>query len=132
MRLELAWTGEALRFGIVGTVGFAANAVAIYAVYGLVGIYVAGLIGWLAAATVTWLLNRIWTFRRRGRNVPAYQQWPRFLAVTTIGFSLYYGTYASLVSHSLFFATWPIVASMVGAFVGLAANFTLSRRFVFS
>ena len=127
-----AWTSELVRFGIVGAVGFAANVAAVYAVRGLAGLYLAGLIAWLAAATVTWLLNRLWTFRGRGRAAPAHKQWALFLAANFVGFVLYYATYAGLVACAPFFAAQPVAAVFAGMLAGMAANFTLSRRLVFS
>jgi len=54
-----------LRFALVGTIGFVVDAsvlrlvVAIFAI----NLYAGRLVSFLAAATVTWLLNRTFTFR---------------------------------------------------------------------
>jgi putative flippase GtrA len=83
---------EFLRFAVVGAVGFLANAVAVTAASYVVDLYTTGGIGWLVAVTVTWYLNRNWTFRRaqkRGtgtERVNLYAQtalgsWPTWLLI---------------------------------------------------
>ncbi len=119
-----------IRFGLVGAVGFVANVAALYAVRWLVGLYAGGVLAWLVAATVTWALNRAWTFSGRS-SLPAHRQWPLFLAANAAGFVLYYGTYAGLVSYSPLCAHWPVLGVFGGMLAGIAANFTLSRALVF-
>jgi putative flippase GtrA len=128
---RLDWTGELIRFGVVGAIGFGVNVSALYAARAVAGLYVAGLAAWLAAATVTWLLNRVWTFRKRARNEAIHKQWAMFVAANLVGFLLYYGTYVSLVTFSSFFAAQPVAAVFAGMLAGVAANFSLSRSWVF-
>lgn len=126
------WSGEFLCFGIVGATGFVVNVGTLYLVRGFTGLYAGGLIAWVVAATVTWLLNRSWTFKARGRERSLGRQWTLFLAANFVGFVLYYGTYVALVTYAPFFATQPIAAVFAGMIVGMIANFTLSRNLVFS
>jgi putative flippase GtrA len=128
---DSAWTGELIRFGVVGAVGFGVNVSAVYAVRAFVGLYVAGLVAWLAAATVTWLLNRVWTFKERARTAALHRQWAMFVTANLVGFLLYYGTYVALVTFSAFFAAEPVAAVFAGMLAGVAANFSLSRSWVF-
>jgi putative flippase GtrA len=138
MRRDLAsygvpdWAGEFLRFGVVGATGFVVNVGTLYLVRAFIGLYAGGLFAWVVAATVTWLLNRSWTFRARGRERSLGRQWTLFLAANFVGFVLYYGTYVSLVTYVPFFATQPIAAVFAGMIAGMIANFTLSRNLVFS
>ena len=128
---RLAWGGQFIRFAIVGAAGFIANVSAVYLARGLLGLYAVGMVGWLFAATLTWVLNRVWTFKGRGSGVPPHRQWALFLAVNLVGFVLYYGTYVVLVANSSFVAAQPITAVFAGMLAGVAANFVLSRSFVF-
>lgn len=127
---RLAWTGELVRFGGVGVVGFVVNVATVYRARELVGLYTGGLVAWVFAATVTWSLNRAWTFKGRS-TIPLHRQWVLFLATNLVGFVLYYATYSVLVSHSSLCAAQPITAVFAGTIAGLFANFTLSRRLVF-
>lgn len=119
-----------LRFGAVGTVGFVTNVAAVYAVRAALGLYAAGLVGYCLAATVTWLLNRVWTFRDGGRK-PALQQWTLYLAANAVGFAVYYATYALAISYLAACARWPVLAVALGAGLSLFVNFSISYRVVF-
>jgi putative flippase GtrA len=54
---------QLLRFGTVGTSGFLIDTAIVYALAGRLGLYVAGLVSYLVAASWCWALNRAWTFR---------------------------------------------------------------------
>ena len=119
-----------LMFGTVGTVGFLVDTALVYAMRRQLGLYAAGLVSYLVAASVTWALNRAWTFRGRGGG-PAHHQWVRFLAVNLGGFTLNRGTYALLVTFVPFCADHPVLAVAAGAIAGMFLNFGLARTIVF-
>lgn len=119
-----------LMFGTVGTVGFLADTATVYALRRSLGLYGAGAAAYLVAATVTWGLNRIWTFRGLGGG-PVHHQWARFLAVNMGGFILNRGTYALLVTFVPLCAEQPVYAVGAGAIAGMFLNFSLSRSMVF-
>jgi putative flippase GtrA len=125
-----AWAVDFLRFGIVGAAGFVVNIAAVYAVRGAVGLYAAGVIGWVIAATTTWWLNRAWTFKGRG-NGAMHHQWLRFLSVSLVGFTLYYTTFSLLIAHFPICVRYPVIPSFAGVLAGMVSNFTLSRTLVF-
>jgi putative flippase GtrA len=87
-------------------------------------------VSYLVAATVTWLLNRLWTFRGLGSG-PVHRQWARFIAVNLVGFVLNRGTYAALVTYVPLCAEQPVYAVFAGAVAGMFLNFSLSRAMVF-
>jgi putative flippase GtrA len=119
-----------LMFGSVGAVGFVADTATVYALRHSLGLYGAGAVAYGVAATVTWLLNRVWTFRGKGTG-PAHRQWARFLLVNLGGFVLNRGTYAVLVTFVPLCAAEPVWAVAAGAVVGMFLNFSLSRAMVF-
>ena len=119
-----------LRFGVVGTVGVVIDTATVYATRGALGLYGAGIAGYVTAATGNWLLNRIWTFRGQGSG-PAHRQWAMFMLANLGGFVLNRGTYALLVTFMAEAANQPVIAVAAGAIAGLLVNFTLSRRLVF-
>jgi putative flippase GtrA len=119
-----------IRFGFVGLAGFAVDAGTVYATRDELGLYVAGLVSYVFAATTTWLLNRVWTYRGHGSG-PVHQQWGLFLLVNGLGFVLNRGTYMALITAVPFCAEHPVLAIIGGVAMGLGANFWLSRRLVF-
>jgi putative flippase GtrA len=121
---------EFLRFGGAGAAGFVVDTATVYGTRFLLGLYGAGVLAYFAAATTTWAINRVWTFRGRGTG-PAHHQWVRFLAANLVGFVLNRGTYAILVTVSPLCAAQPVLAIFAGMLAGMFVNFSLSRRWVF-
>ena len=118
-------------FGTVGLIGFAADTATVYALWGALGLYVAGLAGYLSGATTTWFFNRAWTFRGQESRDAWYMQWSRFLAANLPGFAINRGIYAALITFVDAAAHYPIIAVFAGALAGLTLNFNLSRKMVF-
>lgn len=121
---------EFAKFGMVGCCGFVVDTAVVYALRGSLGLYGAGLVSYVIAGTVTWILNRTWTFRGRGGG-PAHQQWGRFLGANTLGFTLNRGTYALLVTFVPLCAAQPVFATFAGGVAGMFVNFNMSRALVF-
>ncbi|MGE0416193.1 MAG: GtrA family protein [Acetobacteraceae bacterium] len=119
-----------IRFGTVGTFGFVLDTASVYLLRGSLGLYGAGVVAYLVAATGNWLVNRVWTFRGQGSG-PMHRQWARFLMVNLVGFVLNRGTYAALVTWLPAAAAEPVIATAAGAIAGMFVNFHLSRRMVF-
>jgi len=119
-----------VQFATVGVAGLMVDAVVVYATRGWAGLYAAGLLSYLVAVTVTWALNRMWTFRGLGQG-SALRQWARFVVANLLGFVLNRGTYFTLVTVSPLCADQPIYAVAAGAVAGMFANFNLSRGVVF-
>ncbi len=94
---RVALFAQFLRFGLVGLVGFAFDTATVYALRAPLGLYGAGMVSYLVAGTVTWGLNRSWTFRGLGGG-PVHRQWALFLAANLAGFILNRGTYAALIA----------------------------------
>lgn len=121
-----------LSFGIVGTVGFLVDVgvlTLLLATSGL-GFYWGRLLSFLAAATVTWALNRRFTFSGAAKS-GAVGQWARFVLVNSGGGLVNYATYAALIAASAFIREWPVLAVAAGSIAGLLINFTLSKWLVF-
>jgi putative flippase GtrA len=124
--------GEFLRFGVVGVAGFVVDAGVLTAGIALgTGPWVGRVISYLAAASTTFALNRAWTFRSARREGGLGRQWLLFLLVNMFGFLCNYGTYAALIAAVPLVAAHPVLGVAAGSLAGLAANFVMSRRFVF-
>lgn len=125
-----ALLGQMLRFGVVGFFGFAVDTAVVYALRARLGLYAAGLVSFLVAASANWAIHRLWTFRGLSTG-SLHRQWMAFLGANLLGFVLNRGAYAALVTFSALCAANPVLATAGGAVSGMAVNFVLSRRLVF-
>lgn len=123
-------TGQFLRFGVVGAIGFLIDTATVYALRGPLGLIGAGMAAYLVAASANWAMNRTWTFRGRGTG-PAHRQWGRYMVANVAGFVLNRGAYAALVMLVPLCAAQPVLAVAAGAVAGMGVNFALSRHVVF-
>ncbi len=124
--------GQMLRFGTVGTIGFVVDTATVYGLHfrGGLDLYTAGAAAYVTAATVTWALNRAWTFRDASRARPG-RQWALFLLVQLLGFALNRGTYAALIAFFPPAAAHPVIAVACGSIAGMGVNFLTARSLVF-
>lgn len=119
-----------LKFGVVGTLGFVWDTATVYATSPWVGLYAAGLVAYLVACTLNWLLNRLWTFRDHEHG-GALRQWTLFVASNAGGFVLNRGTFFALVAAMPLCRNYPVLAVAAGSLAGMFANFTVASRVVF-
>lgn len=127
---RLALFAQFLRFGIVGVVGFGIDTATVYALRRPLGLYAAGMVSYVVAASGNWLLNRFWTFRGRSTG-RAHRQWALFLTTNLLGLVLNRGAYVTLIATSPLCVRYPVLAVAAGAVAGMFVNFTISRRLVF-
>ncbi|MEE9251674.1 MAG: GtrA family protein [Alphaproteobacteria bacterium] len=127
----LSASREFRAFCVVGTIGFIIDAGLVQLLVTRFGVdVVLGRVpSLLTAVTVTWLLNRRFTFRVTARRSRA--EWFKYVAVNSVGNGLNFGVYALAVQTVDFLATFPFLAVAMGSAVGLAFNFTLSKTLVF-
>lgn len=125
--------GQFLRFSIIGAVGFVVDVYVLYAMHYLgLDLYTARIISFVAAATATWLGNRLFTFR----SAPLERkklggEWIAYLAAMTLGGLVNYGTYALLITFLPLFEQHPWLAVAGGTGAGLLINFVLARRILY-
>jgi putative flippase GtrA len=123
-----------LRFAVIGALGMPVDWGVLQAmVHWGTGPYLGRMVSWFCAATFTWAGNRYFTFAAtRARGIAATaREWLRFLAANAVGGLVNVGLYSVLVR----FAPPPFngltVALVCGVLLGLAFNFTLSKKIVF-
>jgi putative flippase GtrA len=125
-----------LRFAVVGGLGFFINEAVLFAaiLFLHLGAYAGQIFAFLITVTFTWSGNRFLTFRAQAapgaRGMAA--EWFKFLLANTLGFAANYAIYVALVAFAPAPLNSPYVALAFGTLAGLAFNFTLSKRFVFS
>jgi putative flippase GtrA len=118
------------RFAVIGTMGFGWDTLVVYATAPFVGLYVAGIISYLVAGSMNWLLNRIWTYRHVPHGA-MHRQLVAFLLANSVGLLLNRGAYFALVATSPLCRAYPIIPVAVGGLCGMFVNFYMSRRLVF-
>ncbi len=131
---RIGMLAQFLKFAVVGGLGFLVDTAVVYALRYPLGLYGAGLVGFLVAATANWLMNRLWTFRDRSSSqgsLAMLREWARYLMANTGGFVLNRGTYAILVTFVAVCAEQPVLAIAAGSIAGMGVNFVLSRTLVF-
>lgn len=120
-----------LKFGVVGGLGFLWDSGTLYALRPFIGLTAATLVAYFVAATLNWVLNRIWTFKGAGLHDHPFLQWLRFLTANSLGFLLNRGAVYTLFYTVPLCVTYPVIALAVGALAGMFANFNLSQKMVF-
>ena len=123
---------EVIRFGISGVAGFIVDAgIVVLFTRGLgLGPIVAQVVGFTIAVTVTWLINRHWTFAEHASEKWLHE-WTRYVAANLIGAVVNNGVYVVLVLTLAMFSRNPVFAVAAGSLAGIGFNFTLSRFVVF-
>ena len=124
-------TSQFVRFAVIGTIGFAVDGSILHLLVSKAGWspFTARALSFPPAVTVTFLLNRFWTFR--GLRLPAAQAYGAYTLIQVIGalINLLVFTLCVLVVPSLY--SWPLVALAIGAAAALLFNFAASRKLVF-
>jgi putative flippase GtrA len=120
-----------LRFCLVGAAGFLVDAGLLQ---GLVTFadanpFVARIASFLAAATVTWRLNRRFTFAIG--QAATGREWAGYVVAMTMGATVNYGAFAATLLLIPFARHQPWVGVAVGSVAGLAVNYLASSLIVF-
>lgn len=123
---------EFLRFCAVGAVGFIVDASILQILTGSFGMdpYGSRLISFLIAVTVTWLLNRRYTFSV-DQGVRLHREWARYISINAFGGGLNYLTYALCVSQFTLVHRYLFLGVAAGSAVGLLVNYSASKYLVF-
>lgn len=118
-----------VRFCMVGCVGFGTEAIilTVLALFG-VGPIFGRFISFPIAVTITWLLNRNFSFRSRN---PAAREGMRYFLVQCAGAVVNIGAYISLAETIPLMTRHPVAALFIGSLAGLVVTFNLSRYLVF-
>ena len=120
------------RFIAIGALGFCVDAglLALLIASGS-GLYTARLVSFPAAVTVTWYLNRIWTFRGNATDRPA-REYFTYLAVQGVAALANFLVYAALLRWLLGErAEMAVPALAIGSAAGLVINYLGARTIVF-
>ena len=121
--------GELARFCVVGTIGFIADA-------GLTLAFTQGIrwaplpsraLAFLVAATITWWLNRRFTFRYSAGS----STWLPYVLLTAVGALINVGLYGAWLSVLGSSAVNIVIGVAIGSLGALVFNFLVSRKWIF-
>lgn len=121
---------EFFAFCLVGVIGFGFDVGVLYGLAPYFGWYGARGVSFLSAATVTWALNRRYTFRSRIAAQSMWAEYVTYLITMLGGAAVNYGTYA-LVLNFLHIAGSAAIGVAFGSGAGLAVNFAAANYLVF-
>lgn len=129
----IARMAELARFGIVGGIGFGVDAGMLALLIAVLdwSPLLARLVSFPIALSVTWLLNRVWTFRA-GRHHAAGRQYVAYGVIQVMGAAINFVIYAALLQAGGLFLSQPVMALAAGAAVAMGFNYLLARRFAFA
>jgi putative flippase GtrA len=122
---------ELVYFSIAGVAGFLVDAGIVW-LFTMAGAdpFTAQMVAFTLAVTVTWLLNRRFTFAHHA-SPNWVREWMHYVAANSVGAIVNNGVYAILVLSVALFSKEPVLAVAVGSLAGLLFNFTASRALVF-
>ncbi len=125
------WLPQFFSFGCVGVAGLVADAGVLWLMLHLgLDAYSGRVVSYLAAATVTWVLNRHFTFKGQGSG-SLWRQWLKFLLANLSGFAANYATFALCINWVPLMQEYKLLALIPASIVGLVFNFTASKKLVF-
>lgn len=111
-------TPQMLQFAVVGGVGFLLHTILVQLLTGLAYLnpILAWLIGFGFAMSVTWTINRGWTFKAHANDAKQHEEASTYLAVQCFAASVNFGVYWAIESGV------PLLASGIGLVVPMAAG----------
>lgn len=132
LRATVQSHGAFLRFCVAGVVGLGVDIAVLYVLAPLLGWYLARAGSFWAAASVTWWLNRRFTFSLHPLQPrkPVWLEYFQYLASMLVGGSVNYLLYASVV-YGVHSAFAPILGVALGSIAGLIFNYLIARHLVF-
>ena len=118
---------QLLRFCLVGAAGFAIDAGILQVL--VIGVqanpYAARLASFVVAASVTWLMNRRYTFAVT--HQPTRNEWLRYIGFMSLGALVNYGVFALYIAFWESARAQPWLGVAVGSVASLGLNFSTSR-----
>lgn len=124
---------EVTLFAAGGVLGLLVDATIVQALVGMMGWnpYLARVLSFLVAATVTWWWNRSYTFSDRRSDRAAHAEWLHWLGLMGFGALVNYGVYALLLMRFPWLHRWPALAAAAGSAVAALVNFSTARGMLF-
>jgi putative flippase GtrA len=122
-----------VRFGVVGVIGFVVDAGVLYLVtQALLRLdpFTGQAIAFAAAVSVTWLLNRAWTFKAAAPK-GGVRQAALYVGVQCAGLAATFTVYSAVIILFGVPKPWLVVPLALGALAGLCVNFLGAKHLAF-
>lgn len=120
-----------LWFGIAGVLGLGVDIGVLTATRGTLGVYGARVLSFIAAATSTWLINRLLTFANRDAGLPLWQEYVRYMGLMVGGGLVNFATYSLLTWKFLQTPYWLGIYVCIGSVMGMAVNYLGASRWLY-
>lgn len=121
-------------FGSAGVLGYLADASVTLLLEEALGVYLARVPAFLAAATVTWVINRNYTFGKNStRHNSLFKEYLHYLSVMIFGLMANYATYAvsiTILKDRVDYAI--LLAIAMGSLAGMIFNFINSKKYIYN
>jgi len=124
---------QVLRFSIIGSLAFVVDVGVLYLLHARgMDLYTARVFSFIAAATFSWLGNRLYTFGSTAtqlRKLPG--EWLKYLFAMLLGGSVNYAIYSLAISLFELILAHPWMGVAAGTAGGLLVNFILARKILY-
>ena len=123
----------ALKFALVGAVGFAVDAGLLILLFDIARLDLESsrIAAFVCAASTNWFFNRVYTFADRDRRGRKSLQWMRFVTSAVISAIPNLGVFFLLMRAFPETTVYALLAMCCGILAGYTCNYQLSRRWVF-
>jgi len=125
-------TKQLILFSLAGVIGFSVDAGIVMTIIRLThaNLILAQIVAFLVAVTVTWAINRRFTFWHK-KSPQKIKEWLRYLGANAFGGAVNNGVFSALVIGSPLFDKVPVLAVASGSIAGLLFNFSSAKALVF-
>lgn len=128
---KLALNAELLRFLVVGAVGFVIDGGVLTVLMSQkVDAFSSRLVSFPCAVSVTWILNRYWTFSPNP-DLSKKQEYFAYFTIQLIGALINLSIFFALMRAVASFADIPLIPLAIGALVSFLFTYLSSKMFLF-
>ena len=131
LNIILNW--QFTRFTMVGAVGFFVDGLTLLWLLEINwALFPARMASFACAVSVTWYLNRIWTFNQsRVVKSTVVQQYGYYLTVQVIGAGINIGTFFVVIYWFPMTGSQPLIPLALGSLVAMGFNYVLAKKVVY-
>jgi putative flippase GtrA len=130
LNIILNW--QFTRFAMVGTVGFFVDGLTLLWLLEIDrALFPARMASFTCAVSVTWYLNRMWTFNQAGVDKSTVVQYGIYIIVQVIGAGINIGTFFLVIYWFPMAGRQPLIPLAMGSLVAMGFNYLLAKKVVY-